>query len=171
MSDTSQREHCFADHNLRELPVEGSVTSLAAEVSGLLNRHREEKEALNRSIAECETVSQKSFARAMQFVFHLECACRDLDGVTEDSRVRRGLRRISVIGEQLKGHLTGAGYSWIDPTGHPYEGRIEASTEVDEWRPAEPGREDTVLETREPIVLHGETVILEGAVVIGTSAD
>jgi len=157
----------FDHHTPRTLPVEDESTSLSGEIAALLNRqarllrNQEEQHANERQAA------GRATARAMQLVFHLEQAVNAGLEAMDGAGLGRDHQRIRIIKDQLKAQLNELGYRWRDPNGERYTEQLGELVEVDGWRYAAQYQYELIVETREPIVLYCDLVVLTGAVIVG----
>lgn len=168
MSETpSKQPPAFAEYDLRELPIAGTFHSLAGEIAALLDRADRQKQADSREHQGQIADLRETTGRAAQLVHHLDQGLKDCSDSMAAAGLGKAFRRLRIIKDQLKDHLAREGYTWQDPTGQPFTNGLAECVQVDGWRHSDEFAAEVVVETREPIVRFGETLLLPGAVTVG----
>jgi len=165
--EASKQPPTFADYTLRELPIEGEFLSLTSEIAALLDRNDRHLQDVEDQHAGQVADMHASAGRVVQLVCHLETALGDCQDAMDQADLSRPFRRLRIIKDQLKDHLARSGYRWQDPTGRPFTEELAEQVQVDGWRHDDQFTVETVAETREPVVLLDDELLLPGAVIVG----
>jgi hypothetical protein len=157
----------FDGHPMRALPLADDFLALAGEVAALIDGHARQVRELEKTRDDERLKLRRSFARVTQLIYHLDQALGDSQQALKDAGLDKPHKRLRIVKDQLKDHLAREGYVWRDPIGEPFSGALTELVDVDGWRHSAEYARETVIETREPMIVYGEEVILGGAVVIG----
>lgn len=163
----SENPLAFTAHAPRDVPLEADALHLAGEIASLLDGHDRARREQDRQHQAERDRSRRDVARQVQLVFQLDrvlSACEARLGEAGLSRIHKQIR---VLKDQFVDHLAAMGYRWYDPVGEEFVGDLVEAVEVDDHRCSSEYERETIVETREPIVLFDGAVALNGAVVVG----
>jgi molecular chaperone GrpE (heat shock protein) len=169
MSSSAERREefdwsAFADWSAGLTDVE--LRSPARELVAVLRRYQHdieaERAAGREAVEQVLTIAATQAALLHRFGAVLEQGANKLrEAGVDDVR-----KQLSIVHNQMRDALAKAGLTVIDPVGRTFD-EAQAQVEVIDWRHSAEFTDEVVAETIEPIVLHGETIIHYGRVIMG----
>lgn len=142
------------------------LRSPARELAAVLQRYQRDLEA-ERAVGKqaVEDVLSTVAAQAV-LVFRLGVVLEQSADRLREVDMDPVRKQLSIVRNQMLDALGKAGIMVVDPLGRRFE-EAEAQVEVVGWRHGADFVDEVVAETIEPIVLHDETVIHHGRVIMG----
>lgn len=142
------------------------LRSPARELAAVLQRYRRDLEAERaagrQAVDKVLTIAAAQASLVYRLGVVLEQGADRLSAPGVDD-VRK---QLSILRNQMRDALDKAGLTVVDPVGRPFD-EAESQVEVVGWRHGADFTDEVVAETIEPIVLHDQTVIHHGRVIMG----
>jgi molecular chaperone GrpE (heat shock protein) len=169
MSSSAERNEGFGWSAFADRPAglaDVELRSPARELAAVLQRYQQDIEA--ERTAGREAVEQVLAIAATQaaLLHRLGVVLEQGSDKLREAGVDDVRKQLSIVRNQMLDALAKAGLTVVDPVGKTFD-EAEAQVEVVGWRHGTEFTDEVVTETIEPIVLHDETVIHHGRVIMG----
>jgi molecular chaperone GrpE (heat shock protein) len=144
---------------------EVELRSPAQELAAVLRRYQQvlqdERTEGQRAVERVLAVAADQAA----LVFRLGAVLAEYAETLRSAGAEDALKKLTIVRNQMADAVNGLGLTVVDPVGWPFD---EAEhVDVVGWRHGTAFADEVVAETYEPIVLHNETVLRNGRVIMG----